>query len=347
MKQPDRHAGLTRQSQRKAMLSGPRLAGAGIALAAAALFVTSRSRQAERNYPPEGKFIEVDGVRLHYLEKGEGEPLVLLHGNTTMGMDFTLSGLVDMAAQHYRVIAFDRPGYGYSERPRTTIWTAHAQARLLHEALLQLGAERSIVLGHSWGAMVAVALALDFPESVRSLVLESGYFYPTARPELPFASQPAIPIIGDIMRYTTSPLLLRMMWPLMLKRQFNPAPVAESMKELPPWMCLRPGQVRASAAEIALLLPDIVKLSKRYRELTLPIVLIAGSGDRLVYRSRHSDRLHAELPHSDYRIVEGAGHMVHHTAPEQVLDAIHAAARADMPMLLAAPSQAAQTSMMQ
>jgi pimeloyl-ACP methyl ester carboxylesterase len=307
-------------------LMSRRLIGTGMALAAAALFVNYRCRQAEKANPPEGKFVEVDGVRLHYLEKGEGEPLVLLHGNTTMGMDFTLSGLVDLAARQYRVIVFDRPGYGYSERPRTRLWGAQEQARLLHAALEEIGVRQSIVLGHSWGVLVAIALALDFPESVRSLVLTSGYYYPTLRPELPFTMQPAIPIFGDLMRYTITPLMLRMTWPLMLKREFTPAPVAESMKSLPVWMVLRPSQVRASSAEMIWIYRDVMQLGKRYQELQLPIVLVAGSGDRLVYRSRHSDRLHAELPHADYRVLEGCGHMVHHIAPEQVLDAINAAA---------------------
>jgi pimeloyl-ACP methyl ester carboxylesterase len=301
------------------------LAGAGIALAAAGLYVRKKTREAESNYPPEGKFVEVDGVRLHYVEKGEGQPLVLLHGNTTMGMSFTLSGLADMAAERYRVIVFDRPGYGYSDRPRTTIWNAEAQASLLHRALQKIGAERPIVLGHSWGALVAIAMALDFPESVRSLVLTSGYYYPTLRPDIPVGSQPAIPIIGDLMRYTVSPRFFRMTWPFMLKREFHPMPVSDSIKELPVWLALRPAQVRALAAEMGLLIPDTMKLSKRYKELALPLVIVAGSEDRLVYRSNHSDRFHDEVPHSQYKVVEGAGHMVYHIAPERVMEAINAA----------------------
>jgi pimeloyl-ACP methyl ester carboxylesterase len=325
-----RHNKKLQASSRSAFWSSQRLLGASIALTAAALYVTYRTRRAEQEYPPEGKFVEVDGVRLHYIEKGEGEPLVLLHGNTTMGMDFTLSGLVNMAAQRYRVIVFDRPGYGYSERPRTRLWGAEEQARLLHGALQKIGAERAIVLGHSWGVLVAIALALNFPDSVRSLVLSSGYYYPTMRPELPFTAQPAIPIIGDVMRYTSTPLMLRMIWPLMLKREFNPAPVAESMKQFPAWMALRPSQIRASSAEMVLMYRDVAKLRKRYGDLQLPIVLIAGSGDRLVYRSRHSDRFHAELPHTDYRIIERVGHMVHHIVPEQVMDAINSVSATDM-----------------
>ena len=317
-------------SSRNSFITLPRLISTTVALAAAAVYVKKQTQQAEKHYPPEGKFIEVDGVRLHYIEKGEGKPLVLLHGNTTMGMDFNLSGLVDMAAQHYRVIVFDRPGYGHSDRPRTTIWNAEKQAKLLHAALQKLGVDRPIVLGQSWGVLPAIALALDFPTSVHSLVLLSGYYYPTMRPDVPFASQPAIPLIGDIMRYTTTPLMLRLTWPFMLKREFKPAPVAESMKAFPVWMALRALQIRASAEEFAFVIPDAIKLSQRYHELKLPIVLVDGSGDRLDYNSRHSDRFYKEIPHAERRIIEGAGHMVHHTAPSQVLEAIHTAAQSEI-----------------
>ena len=112
--------------------NSPRRAAAvlavGIAMAGAAVFVRQRTRAVERANPPMGQFIEVDGVRLHYIERGQGQPLVLLHGNGTMVQDFDISGLIDLASEQYRVIAFDRPGFGYSERPRTRIWSPEAQA---------------------------------------------------------------------------------------------------------------------------------------------------------------------------------------------------------------------------
>jgi pimeloyl-ACP methyl ester carboxylesterase len=84
----------------------------------------------------------VDGVRLHYVEQGTGEPLVLLHGNGSMIQDFATSGLVKTAAETYRVIVFDRPGFGYSNRPRGKVWTPDAQASLLRHALARLGFRR-------------------------------------------------------------------------------------------------------------------------------------------------------------------------------------------------------------
>jgi pimeloyl-ACP methyl ester carboxylesterase len=77
----------------------------------------------------------------------------------------------------------------------------------LRDALVILGINRPIVLGHSWGAAVALALGLNHPDTVRGLVLLSGYYYPTLRADVVLSSLPAIPILGDILRYSISPLL--------------------------------------------------------------------------------------------------------------------------------------------
>ena len=125
------------------------------ALAISALVNRHLAKKAENNNPPAGQFLEVNGVRLHYVERGSGAPLVLLHGNGSMIQDFESSGLVDLAAKNYRVIVFDRPGFGHSDRPRSVVWTPAAQAELINSALHRLGVSHAIVLGHSWGASVA------------------------------------------------------------------------------------------------------------------------------------------------------------------------------------------------
>jgi pimeloyl-ACP methyl ester carboxylesterase len=302
---------------------------AALALAGSALLVQRRTRQAERANPPQGKFIDVEGVRLHYLEHGAGEPLLLLHGNGTMIREMEISGLIDLAADRYRVITFDRPGYGHSARPRGRLWTPRAQARLLHEALRRLGVERPIVVGHSWGTQVALAYALEFPSQVQSLVLLSGYYFPTLRFDVPLLSPPAIPLVGDVLRYTISPWIGRLIWPLMLKRIFGPAPVPPRFAAFPVWMVLRPSQLRAAAAEAALMIPDAMALRKRYRDLDLPVMIMAGEEDRHVDAGQQSVRLHQELPRSELRLVPGVGHMIHHSVPRQVMEAIDAVALPD------------------
>jgi pimeloyl-ACP methyl ester carboxylesterase len=306
--------------------------GAGVAaaafLGAAAIVVQQRARKAEREHPPKGQFIDVDGVRLHYVDHGKGQPLVLLHGNGSMIQDFEVSGLLSLAAQRYRVIAFDRPGYGYSDRPRSRVWTPSAQADLLHLALEKLGIKSAIILGHSWGASVAVALGLRHPPAVAALVLASGYYYPTVRADVALLSGPAVPVLGDVLRYTIAPLLGNLMWPGVLRKIFGPAPVPPRFSEFPLGLALRPGQLRASAAESAMMIPDAIALQGHYQELRMPVVIVAGTDDKLVTTERQSARLHEDIPQSTFHSLSGVGHMVHHSDPHRILIAIDEAAAA-------------------
>ena len=299
---------------------------AGIGLAASFFYVRSKTRQAEADNPPQGRFVNVDGVRLHYIERGSGPVLVLLHGNGVFANDFDYSGLVDKAAEHYRVIAFDRPGFGYSERPRSKVWTPQAQARLLHHALQRIGVDSAIVVGHSWGTLVALSMALDVPDFVRGLVLLSGYYYPSLRLDAPLLSGPAIPLVGDVMRYTLSPLVGRMLWRPLSKNVFSPLPVDPRFRRLDPWMALRPGQLRATAAETAMMVPAALSLSKRYPALKVPAAIIAGTQDKVVEFGHNSERLNERIENSVLALQPGVGHMTHYAHPDKVMEAVDAIA---------------------
>jgi pimeloyl-ACP methyl ester carboxylesterase len=300
----------------------PALAGSAAALGAAALYNASRAREAERRHPPIGRFLDVNGVRLHYLERGQGETVLLIHGNGTMIQDFTVSGLVDRLASRYRVIAIDRPGYGYSTRPRQ-LWTPRAHARLFRDALEKLGVGQATVLGHSWGTLVAIALALESPALVRGLVLASGYYYPTLRADVFLLSPPAIPVIGDVMRHTVSPLVARAVLPRMIARVFEPAPVPERFDRLfPKSLMLRPSQLRAAAEDAALMVPAAMELQEHYRDLTGPVAILTGADDQIADVGRQSARLHRDLPGSEFLALPGLGHMVHHLAPDAVAAAL-------------------------
>jgi pimeloyl-ACP methyl ester carboxylesterase len=301
---------------------------AGAAAVGAAAFNAVRSRRAEEANPPIGRFVEVDGVSLHYLERGSGPAIVLLHGNATMIEDWLACGVFDALAETNRVIAFDRPGFGHSERPRTTVWTPAAQAGLIAGALAAIGCRPATVVGHSFGTMVAAEMALAHPGVAASLVLLGGYYYPSARLDSVLNAPPAIPGIGDAIRYTVSPLLGAAMKPAMEAQIFAPAPVSKGWEENFPFeMTLRPSQIRAAAAEAALIVPAAASLAPRLAGLTLPVTLVAGDGDKVVSTEAQSKRLAEALGQSELLVVEGAGHMVHHSASEAVVEAIRAAAR--------------------
>src|SRR3954470_9972461 len=165
------------------------LAASAAALAAAAVYNTYRTRKAEHHPPPAGQFVTVDGVRLHYLEKGEGPPVVLIHGNVVTAEDYVWSGVFDRVARNHRVITIDRPGFGYSDRPQGSLWTAAHQADLLAQALDRLDIDQAVVVGHSWGTLVALELALRFPAAVSGLVLLAGYYGPSVRTDVPLVAR--------------------------------------------------------------------------------------------------------------------------------------------------------------
>jgi pimeloyl-ACP methyl ester carboxylesterase len=290
-----------------------------------ALVVRYLARRAEADHPPAGRFIEVEGVRLHYVERGSGTPVVLLHGNGTRAEDFRGSGVLDRLAADHRVIAFDRPGYGFSERPKDWTWTPERQADLFIRAFEGLGIERPVVVGHSWGTLVALALALDHPQRVRGLVLLAGYYYPTKRPDVVVFSAPSIPVLGDIMRYTVSPVLGKLLTPSLVRQMFAPSPVPESFRAaVPTGLMLRPWQLRAGAEEAALMVPAAGRLRRRYGELVVPVRLIAGADDRVARADRHSIPFHSDVPGADLRVIPGLGHMVHYFAQDEVVEAVEA-----------------------
>ena len=302
-------------------------AGAATLMAATAIANQLLAKKAQLDNAPQGHFLDVDGVRLHYVERGNGRPLVLFHGNGSMIQDFESSGLIDLAAGNYRVIVFDRPGFGHSSRPRNVVWTPEVQAELFKKALDRLNVRRAIVLGHSWGASVAIALAIKYPPLVEALVLASGYYFPTSRADVAGSSILVLPGIGDIINYTISPIVSRLLWPSMLRKLFGPRSVPEKFAAFPKEMAVRPSQIRAGAAEAALMAPAAFKSSKRYSELEMPMIILAGENDRLVDTNEQSVRLHNQVKQSKLHRIASTGHMIQQSATADLMAAINEAAR--------------------
>jgi pimeloyl-ACP methyl ester carboxylesterase len=270
------------------------------------------SFMAERKNPPIGSFIECEGVRLHYLERGDpvAPSVVLLHGNGSMIQDFVISGLVDHLARRNRVLCFDRPGFGYSQRPRARIWTATSQAALFVKALNQLGVRDPVVLGHSWGALVAVAIGYQNDYPIRGLVLASGYYFPTWRWDFWMMSGPAVPVLGDLVRYTVAPIISWAILPALFRKLFAPRSVPEDFKDhFPASLTLRPKQLRAAAEESAFLIPEAARLQSRYSSIRCPVHIFHGTGDQII-EPEQARRLHNVLSRSDLHLVNDAGHMV-------------------------------------
>src|SRR5260370_40098524 len=138
------------------------------------------------------KFVTVAGTRWIFLFRGAGQPVVLIHGNRGSTQDWTR--VFGPAGANYRVIAFDRPGHGRSERPKHGETTVEVQARLLHDALQQLHIERPIVVGHSWGGALALIYAITYPKEVSGAVLLAPPVYDSEDGDVPGLRLPAEPV---------------------------------------------------------------------------------------------------------------------------------------------------------
>lgn len=294
------------------------------ALFASALWNDRADHRAESRDPPRGKTMDVDGVRLHYLDTGGVKPPVLLiHGNAVTSADMEISGLIAALKDRHRVIVFDRPGYGYSERPRDREWTPEAQADLFACALAELKVETPVVFGHSWGSLVAAAFALRHPSHVTGLVLASGYYFPTLRADVVFGALGAIPLLGDLLRRTVSPLIGRLMAPAAFAALFAPLPIPSRFDEsFPANLTFRALQLRASSEEAGMMVPAARRLADQYATIVAPVTIVAGDRDKIVDASQQSRPLHRAIAGSFLRVLPGVGHMVHYAATAEIAAAI-------------------------
>lgn len=272
---------------------------------------------------PPGQFVTVDGLPVHVIVRGRGRPVVLVHGNGTMAEDFAICGLIDRLAARYRVIAIDRPGFGYTGRPRHRIWTAQAQAVLLHRVLEQLGVERPLIVGHSWGTIVALALAADGRRPLRGLVLLSGSYFPGHRTDAALIAPLAVPGLGDAMRAMVPAKVSASLTGQSFRQVFWPQPVpARFTACFPIEIAAAATQLRAVSEDAASMNSAVTGLQRRYAGLTLPVSILAGDADAIVKASEHSVRLHTTIPGSTLRLLPGLGHMIHYGARRKVERAI-------------------------
>ena len=296
----------------------------------------AESRRIEAAHPPCGRFLEVDGVRLHWIEQGAEQggsrPVVFVHGAGGMVEDLLSSRFAPMVGARHRLIAIDRPGYGHSDRPRSdgggtklgapALAGPEAQARLLHRALAQLGIERPILIGHSWGGALVLAYALEFPADVAGVLVLAGWSHPARGATLWFAGLPAAPVIGNLMSRALAPALASGLAQEIIAQLFAPEPVPAAFARFPVDMSLRPSQLRANAEDLAALNPDVARLRRNYRQIAVPVEILTGGADKIVAATAHAFRLARAVPDAGFQVLPGVGHMLHHTQPEAVCAAL-------------------------
>jgi pimeloyl-ACP methyl ester carboxylesterase len=296
------------------------LAGIGLVLTGLKVYSDAKLRRFERENPPIGRFVTVDGVRLHYIIRGSGSPVVFLHGANGLIQDFTLS-ILDRAAKDYQVIAFDRPGHGYSERPAKDGGSPVVQARLIHDALKKLGIEKPAIVGHSWSGSLVLAYALEYPNDLSGVVTLGGYVIPHDIKLAWVTRFTDVPVIGGLFTNTLlvpfGPAFVRMYSP----PAFSPGRVPKDyIKTFTPFV-LRPSQFKSNMEDLGTINPALKALYPRYGEIRVPLVIVHGDADKIVNVS-HARELHEAIPHSKLIIVPKEGHEIHYSHPDVVMDAI-------------------------
>lgn len=273
-----------------------------------------------------GEFVTVEGVRLHYLSRGEGRPVVLLHGNSGFAHDFA-SVLEAIDTGEFRALAFDRPGHGFSERPPQD-GAMSAQARLIRGALQTLGVRRPVLVGHSWGGALALSYALQFADEVSALVLLAPAAY--SDEEETNAAQRIlveIPVLSDLF-IRASDTFIRGEIKRNLERAFSPDTLPPDYLQAAESLWARPSQVRAFMQDEYGYNPAVELLARRYGKVRAPTVIVTGDADELVNPGKHAYPLHSEIGHSELVVLPAAGHMLPHTRPEAVVNALRSAAKA-------------------
>lgn len=297
---------------------------AALAIYALAANANAYTRRVDAQWPPQGRFIEVEGARLHVREAGQaGAPrLLLIHGASSNLLELWGPLAAEFAPLH-RVIAYDRPGMGHSTRPRRGAHTLATQAQYAARVLEQTGEGPAIVVAHSLGAAVALRLALDHPRLVSGLVLIAPAANPYPGKPAWWARLSAAPALGDIFCGLLIPWLGPAMSAASVANNFWPAPTPVNYAEdagVP--LIFRPRAFRASARDVCATKAEFAAQQPRYGELFAPTVIVTAEKDRIVSPKRHARALAVDLPAAELVIAPDTGHMPHRLRRDLVIAAI-------------------------
>jgi pimeloyl-ACP methyl ester carboxylesterase len=269
------------------------------------------------------------GRSLHAVQQGAGEDLLLLHGAMTTHHDW-LAGPAGAFAKKARVTAIDRPGHGLSRRPRF-VGTPRDQAAQIADGLDRLEVGPAVVVGHSFGALVALALAERFPDRVSGLVLVSPLVFPEPRLlEHSIIAPRAIPVIGPLLsRFGRGSGFDRAAVEWIQAVMFSPAPIPPEWKRsFPAEQVLDPDALVHEGEDASSILPLSPAGMIDLRPIEIPVHILFGTEDRVVEQERQGKALARLLRRGRLTEVEGAGHMLHHSHGDIVLRAVRESALA-------------------
>jgi pimeloyl-ACP methyl ester carboxylesterase len=293
-----------------------------IAVCGLAGFTAYTARQVEIADPPRGRFLELDGCRVHYIDEGAGPSLFLIHGLGGQLENFAYA-LVGRLAKDFRVVAIDRPGSGYSTRPTSADPRLRAQGALMAKVIGALKLDRPLVVGHSLGGAIALAIGLDHPECASGLALIAPVTQVVETTPAPFRGLDIkSPLLRWIVAWTVATPAGILGADRVLKAVFAPEKVpADFLKRGGGALGLRPRSFCATSTDLEAVNDGFAEMIRRYPTLTLPIGILFGKGDQLLDPRVHGLKTKDQIPALDLELIEG-GHMLPVTAADAVADFI-------------------------
>ena len=264
----------------------------------------------------------VNGRRVHYLEAGAGQTIVLLHGNAGNTNDFSYRA-IKLLCGDYKVVAIDRPGHGQSDRLRKESARLESQAALLHDTLSAIGIARPILIGHSWGASLALDYALRYPNEISSMVLLAPAAYvENEQSGAWIAALVKPPVIGDVNLFVGRVLFGKSMMKKELQNAFYPQAVPGDYLKLANASWLSQRHLRSYLEDETALNTSLKAISQRYSEIHVPVVIVTGDTDKVVGPQENAYRLKAAISQSQLIELKHTGHEIPQANPESIRDAL-------------------------
>jgi pimeloyl-ACP methyl ester carboxylesterase len=257
------------------------------------------------------------------MEAGQGPGILFIHGLGGQLHHFRQTLFEELSKDH-RVVALDRPGSGYSTRVAGATGRLPEQAEIIARFMDALGLERPLVVGHSLGGAVALALALDRPRAISGLALLAPLTHlPDEVPPQFKSLHVASALKRWLLAHTTAVPQALKVAPQVLAYVFGPqAAPRDYMVAGGGWEGLRPSHIIATMTDFVAIDADLAEMEERYGEIGMPVGILAGDADQVIDPKIHAVPMRDRLPGTEVEIVEGLGHMVQYGATGRTTDFI-------------------------
>gem|GEM_PF-1455436 len=281
-------------------------------------FVQDHAFTEEHKAP--GRLLRAGPYTVHAIESpGPSRPVVFIHGNPGTAEDF--AEVQRLLAPKVYTLALDRPGYGWSQRPRDDM-APRAQARMLHDALKELNVKDPVLVGFSFGGPVITEWALEYPDEVAGLIYLCAVSDPVEGHPLKGAQTNLVtPILGRAIAYGVGPIVAPDAVESGYAEAFSPKPVDKDTVLRGKVQFARPTTLLASAWDWKLLESELPKIAGRYKDLDLPVEALSANQDKIVGPS-HVKYLEDHVRGLRVTHLDGAGHQVMVTQPNDVVLAV-------------------------